>query len=226
MSNDFWKEYWRKDEIIFRANRQSKVGRTVNGQPISDENWNKTVSYVAEILKCEDSFTMLDVCAGSGVFTDFFSEKVAHIDALDISEELLNNIKSANVNKVVADLIEVSLEYSKYNRVLFYFALQHFRLDDLPTIMKKIHLSCKKGALVFIGDIPNIEKKSYFSNDEKRKTAYFQSLIKQEPIIGEWFFKSDLLEMAHFVGFEKATILDQPDYCINAHYRFDLLLEV
>jgi ubiquinone/menaquinone biosynthesis C-methylase UbiE len=223
---DFWLDYWQKNEIILRSHPQSKVGRTINGQPISDEMWNKTTDYVSGILKCEASHFLLDVCAGSGVFSDFFSSQVRSIDAVDISSTLLSNISAVNVNKIVGDLSELVLDRRKYDRVLFYFAIQHFSLHLLPSILSNIFQSCKDGAIVFIGDIPNAEKKFVFFNTEERKSAYFRSLMNSTPIIGEWFVKQDLIEMAKFIGFREVNCLDQPDYCINAHYRFDLVLEV
>jgi ubiquinone/menaquinone biosynthesis C-methylase UbiE len=226
MEKDFWMEYWQKDDMIFRDHLQSKIGRTINGQPISDEMWNKTTQYIADLMRCEKSHFFLDVCAGSGVFSDFFSTQVHGIDAVDISEPLLSNIKAPNVNKIIGDLSAIKLDKEKYDRVLFYFAIQHFSLQELPQILNNIFQSCKSGAVVLIGDIPDIEKKYDFFNSSERRAAYFNSLITCKPIIGEWFFRQDLVEMAKFIGFTKVTFLPQPGFCINAHYRFDLILEV
>lgn len=226
VGSDFWKEYWQNNEIIFRENLQSKVGRTINGVPISEELWDKSTSYIAEILRCEKTNYLLDVCAGSGVFSNFFADKVQSIDAFDISETLLSNVKAKNVHTIVGDLNEVVFDKGKFDRVLFYFAIQHFSISQLPSIFKNIFQSCKSGAVVLIGDIPDVERKFDFFDSAERKLAYFDSLMNNTPIIGEWFYKQDLIEMARFVGFKSVQCIEQPDFLINSHYRFDLVLEV
>lgn len=223
-NTDYWRNYWQNDAIIYKDNLQSKVGRTLHGTPISDEQWNQTIAYTSSLLECEKTDVLLDLCAGSGVFSSHFSSFVKEIHAIDISETLLRNIKEKNVVKIVADAVNHQFEKNFFDKVIFYFALQHFTLQESFVILNKLFDACKEGAVLLIGDIPDIEKKYDFFNTNERKKAYFESLPTNTPIIGEWFLKADLLHMAKYVGFSSCSIIDQPEFCINSHYRFDLKL--
>jgi ubiquinone/menaquinone biosynthesis C-methylase UbiE len=220
----YWTKYWSENEIIHRSDKQSKVGRTIGGVPISDNQWSKTLDYITQLLDVRSQDCLLDLCAGSGVFTDFFSNKVQHVDAVDISETLLSNIVSTNVSVIIGDVCDMDFKHERYDRVLFYFAIQHFNLFEIIGILNRLYQATKSGGIILVGDVPDQARKYAFYNNETRRKAYFDSVLANEPIIGEWFGKEDLMYLAQHIGFSKVEVLDQPAFCMNAHYRFDLKL--
>ena len=82
----------------------------------------------------------------------------------------------------------------------------------------------KPNGICLIGDIPDLSRKFSFFNNTERQKAYFDSLVKDEPIIGTWFDKEFLQKAGIYCGFNESIVLDQPIDQINSHYRFDLKL--
>ena len=62
-----------------------------------------------------------------------------------------------------------------------------------------------------------------FFNTDERKEVYFNSLESNAPIIGTWFDKLFFENLSSNLGFGKYVSLDQPNYQINSHYRFDFI---
>ena len=102
---------------------------------------------------------------------------------------------------------------------------QHFSLKEAIILLRKVYDFLKPHGVFYIGDIPDEDKIwSYFNNREREQT-HFNSILNDKPIIGQWFQRSFIEKAAIFSEFSNVNIIDQPDYQINAHYRFDALLE-
>ncbi|MEI8136310.1 MAG: class I SAM-dependent methyltransferase [Bacteroidota bacterium] len=222
---DYWKEFWNKNQIIDREGIHEKVGRTIKGVPITDEKWNASLKDIEDHLLLNKEDDVVDIAAGSGALAIPFSEKVRSYTALDISEKLLENLKKyPKINTIHADALQVDLGKENYSKAILYFALQHFNESECIILLEKIFKCLKPEGICLIGDIPDEAKKFTFFNTPEREKAYFDSVKKNEPIIGTWFDKQFLLKAGHQCGFGKSIIINQPNYHINSHYRFDLKL--
>jgi len=109
-------------------------------------------------------------------------------------------------------------------------ALNYFTEQDVLFIFERVFfaLSKDKGreAKFYVGEIPNKAKLWDFANTVEYEKMYFDSLKAGKSAIGTWFIPEDLVKMAKYVGFSKANVIELPDWHINSHFRFDLLLMV
>jgi len=224
MTQDYWKKFWNSSEIVYRANPQLKVGRSINKIPISDELWKKTLYYLEEKINLNENDTVLDLCAGTGLLTIPFLDKCKSVVAVDISDHLMKSIEIEDIRltKIIQDIRLINLEHEHFSKILFYFSIQHFTESEVVNLLKKIYLWLEKGGTFYIGDIPDIDKIWSFYNNEERQSIYFDSLANNKPIIGTWFKKDFFIKLSNYIGFRECIVLKQPEWQINAHYRFDI----
>lgn len=223
-SNNYWTEFWNSNPIVENKDPQLQVGRSINGQPITNELWNLTLNFVRNQLELNSSDIILDIGAGSGMISIPYSKIVHKVVALDISSKLLDRINESNIKKIEADARYVNFEKDAFSKVILYFALQHFTQKETIQLFKNMYNWIKKGGIAYIGDIPDITKLFVFHSKPEWKDAFFKSLENDKPIIGTWFTQEFLVNLAMYCGFKHVEVVEQPDYLINSHYRFDLKL--
>lgn len=224
--NDYWTNYWKTNKIVENDNIHSKVGRTIAGVPISKKDWDKTLKFLAKKLFLTEKDLVLDLGAGSGAISLPFSRIVSKVYAVDISKKLLSSIPAhSNIVKMPEDIRHLKFKEGSFSKIIFYFAIQHLSEAEAVQLFEKMYLWLKKGGAIYIGDIPDQDKLFEFFNTKERKNIFYQSLKDNKPIIGTWFTKKFFLELAKVQKFKSAKIIVQPKYCINSHYRFDLLLK-
>jgi len=227
MSNNYWENFWNENNILNSENPQNQVGRALNKEPISEELWIKTLSYIFNTINITSNDVVLDLCAGNGLITLPLSEKVKKVVAVDISTKLLssiNNKKNENITTIVEDIIKLKFEENSFSKVIFYFAIQHFTEIEVISLFKKVNSWLEIGGIYYIGDIPDIDKLFNFFNTKERESAFFNSLKNKKPIIGTWFNRRYLEKLGLYSGFSSVEIIKQPSYLINSHYRFDIKL--
>jgi cyclopropane fatty-acyl-phospholipid synthase-like methyltransferase len=222
-TENYWEKYWNFNEMILRDGIHQKIGRTINGIPISNEDWESVLNDLTQHLQLKKDDVVLDIASGSGAIALPFSEKVKSITAIDISKKLLDSIESRdNLIKINADIRNYEFEENSFSKIIFYFAVQHFTEQETVCLFSKIHKWLKPSGICFIGDIPDIDRKFNFFNSSDREKIYFQAIASGNPIIGTWFKKDFLLKLSNWSGFKCSKIIYQPTQYINSHYRFDL----
>lgn len=229
MNTKYWREYWEKVHSTGTNNPQVQVARTRMGQPIDQESWNMTLNYVEELLEVNAQDTILDACGGNGLFAARFQEVCHHTVVVDINAELLRNIvmKSSKIQTINLDLITfLKLNKSKFDKILFYAAIQYFSELETLQILEKFKEILTPGGIVFIGDIPNFYKRDSFMESENRYIRYFKSLQEGRESIGTWFTFEWLSALCDYLGFESCTLKIQPEYQIYSDFRFDVLIRI
>ena len=227
MDNNYWEKFWNENEILDSENPQNQIGRAINKQPISEELWIRTLSYIFNIIEITKKDVVLDLCAGNGLITLPLSEKVNRVVAVDISKKLISSLnykKKRNTTLIVGNILKLKCEKNSFSKVIFYFAIQHFTEGEVVFLFKKVNSWLTKGGIFYIGDIPDIERLFHFFNTKERESFYFNSQEKNRPIIGTWFNMKFMEKLALYSGFSSIEIIKQPNYLINSHYRFDIKL--
>lgn len=224
--DNYWIEYWQNNKIINQPNDHAKVGRTIKGHPISDKIWKRTLSEIFKQIKLSKNDDVLDLAAGSGSITKPCSSIAKHVVAVDISKKLLSCIpKTKNIRILVSDVRDLKFNNEVFDKIIFNFAIQHFSDKEVIELSHNLFNWVKTGGLIYIGDIPDSTKLFKFYNNYERKQALFKSITTGKPIIGYWFQKQFLKEVFKAAGFKKVTIVNQPKYFMNTHYRFDIILK-
>ncbi len=224
---EYWTQFWSE----YKTNeadrdRQSQVLRTRYKQPIDKETWEITLRTVSQQMELRVDDTLLDLCCGNGLFTAAFSERVAHIDALDISVELTERLAAYNLGNVsvhTCDIRDVRYPAHSFSKVLWYAGIQYIDDSDIVKMIRRIHLWMKPGGTLLIGDIPDRSRLWHYFNDDTRCAAYFDGLEQRKPIIGTWVDANWLERLCLSSGFLEAAKVPQRQELIYADFRYDLI---
>jgi SAM-dependent methyltransferase len=145
---------------------------------------------------------------------------------VDISEALLQEMAGIEAIKTIhADARKLDFEAGSFSKIIIYFAIQHFSEEEDAALLQSIFHWLRPGGVLFIGDVPDVERRFAFFNTPERIGKYFQSLVDRAPIIGTWFHRDFFTQIGKHAGFSEITVQNQPPHYINAHYRFDVVLK-
>jgi len=225
--DDYWTKFW--SEYAFdpnSVNEQSQVLRTRDSLPIDKDSWEYTVELVAKHMQFKSNDTLLDICCGNGLFTEAYSSLVESITAVDISDPLINTLKSKNIANVDAfsdDIRNISFPESSFSKVLWYAGIQYLPESDIINYLNELRLWMKPNGVLLIGDIPNRQKLWDYFNTPERVALYFDGIGSKKPIIGTWLYPDWIEMLCLRSGFKKVRIIQQDTRLIYSDFRYDII---
>jgi len=136
----------------------------------------------------KDNLSLLDVGCGCGILTEYLikycnSTKIylTLLDIKDVIKILQKNYKNfeSNIKLINAEFHKHNFKKKKFDRILLYSVIQY--TDNPLFFLKKAFKLLKKQGLIFIGDIPNINKKFRFLNSQfgKKFEIQYQKKLKK-----------------------------------------------
>lgn len=216
---DFWKEY---SADASNLDEQSQVLRTFNKKPISEELWSFTLNKIDENFNVKNGDTVLDLCSGNGLLSKHFVSKGAEVTAVDVSKDLLNNIKDYNkIRTIESDIRLLDFNKNSFDKIILYAGIQYFDNKETITLLKKMYDWLKPNGVLFIGDIPDYNKLWNFYNTEERQKVYFDNILSETAIVGNWFEPIWFNKLTGYFGFSKGEYIPQNDKLIYSSFRFD-----
>jgi len=220
-----WYKFWHDKNRMEERDPQKQIGRTLEGIPVSKVNWDKIVEYITKLLKINNEQVILDLCCGNGLLTKKLAAQCKSIVAVDYSKKLLENFNAeiTNISKLHSNVLDIDFDKNKFDVIIIYFAIQYFSEKEVIAIIGNTKKWLKDNGILFIGDIPDIEKKWTFYSNRKYQKDYFNSILNDNPIIGTWFQKQFFHAIGEFYHFSNVSILNQKTYMINHKTRFDVL---
>lgn len=226
MSYDYWSKFWLEyTKSLDGKGAQEQVLRTRNKASISEEQWQITVETIKRDLPAMPSDSLLDLCCGNGLLTEVYSPLVKEIISVDLSPQLVENLKNKNLKNVTgiaSDIRKVNFSEGQFTKVLWYAGIQYLSEPDIVTQIKKIRTWLKPGGQLFIGDIPERTKMWDYFNSLERQELYFNSLEKNSPIIGTWVDRKWIENLILASGFSSVEARSQDPELIYSDFRFDI----
>jgi ubiquinone/menaquinone biosynthesis C-methylase UbiE len=225
MSEHYWSQFWiEHGENSVSSHPQAQVFRTLNKQPIDEQNWEETLAHIQDALALKSADRALDLCGGNGLIGSKLAEQCANVVIVDIAEGLLAHVDegASNVQCIQGDMRAVEFEDQSFDAVLCYAALQYLTLEEAILLFERMYKWLTPGGRLFVGDIPDANKQWGFFNSPERQAAYFDNVKAGRPIVGTWFDRQWLTNLATHSGFSSVETLDQPDTQIYSWFRFDL----
>lgn len=223
---DFWQKYYNSDDVVGGKNPQENVGRTKNGNPISDEDWNKSIKHIASQLNLKESDDILEVCCGNGMVIGELSKLCNSAYGIDYSDKLLKQLVKnyPNVECTWKDVLKYKYKPSIYDKVILYFSAQHFSEMNLLELIIKMSYTTKSGGSILIGDVPNESEKWNYISEPKHRYDYFTRISNRTPMIGNWYSKDWFLALNDYLPNVNVRVVEQPNFMINSDWRFDVII--
>jgi len=228
-----WQNYWSTHPQRFASKEHLKqVGKTVGGVPISDEQFQSIIDDICRGLQLKEDDTLLDLCCGNGLITNELSRRCKSVVGVDYSEPLIevarrdhcpDNVEYYHQSVMELDRLAISAE-RRFEKVVMYEALQHFRHSQFATLLSRILPWTSDHARLFFGSVPDRARVWNFANTPKRKAVFLYRHLTGRNPIGSWWRTT----MIQRTGAEldcRAEIGKQSENLHTSHYRFDILLE-
>jgi SAM-dependent methyltransferase len=214
----------------FKDQLFKQVGKTKNGQEVSESQIELIISAITSSLKLDSSDKVIDLCCGNGVLTEKISTIVAEVTGVDYSINLIRVAKNSseantyNITYFHTDIM--SLEpafFAGREKIYMYEGLQYLTpesLEILLTILQKTSGNPK----IFIGGIPDRQKLTKYYDTPDKYDYYVQCEKKERPHMGRWWLMDEITKIASEKGF-RVTYIAQAPSLYTSYYRFDCLLE-
>ena len=210
--NDFW----------------GQVKRTVNGNPVSQDQIDMIVDVVVAELDLSQEDSLLDLCCGNGALSTLFFKKCNGGLGVDFSEYLISIADKYFASPPYQTYIcQDALEFcqnpttpDKFTKVVCYGSFSYLEQVDAEKLLSLLNKNFPNIQRVFIGNCPDKDLLSdFFSSRE------FTDGVENEPDspVGIWRSTKEFVAMAKQYGW-KPVIHQMPSTYYAAHYRYDVIL--
>lgn len=225
---NYWEQHYDSNSREFDGLLLKQVGKTINGEEISETQFKLVVKNVVNNLRLNSNDSIIDLCCGNGLITRQLAPLVKEVVAIDFSQGLIGTAKEYNgfhnLEYINADVLHLDPKYLLgLKKVLMYEALQLFSGEQLSNLLDMF--SCLElGSSVFFASVPDKEKLNAYYDTKEKYEFYEQSECDGKPHMGHWWMMEEIKHIVSGSKF-KATFLPQEATLYTAYYRFDVLLE-
>lgn len=230
-----WKSFWQNYRIVDIKTKEDllfQVGKTVGGEVISRNQFNKDIDEIVLSLSLNKNDVLLDLCCGNGIVSHELSDYVKQTIGIDFSKSYIDNAKKYCKNEKIEyhvvdllnpnDLKEILNKYQP-NKILMNDCLAYFEPNNLKIIVSELS---KLSVTILMSGILDENKKWKFYNTWKRKLFYFTDVLffNKRSGIGYWWTKKKIKKIADN---NKLNVFFFNHHKENhmAHYRFNAKLE-
>jgi 2-polyprenyl-3-methyl-5-hydroxy-6-metoxy-1,4-benzoquinol methylase len=222
-----WKRHWNTfPEHIEETRFLEQVGKTVNKEPITEEQFKEIVSSIRSSLRINPDYDILDLCCGNGIITKEVAGCCRSIVGMDYSQRLVdiavkyNSLENIEYVHGDAGNVNEHLKGKRFSGIYMYEAMQHFKRGQFQKLLTDLKPLMSGGFALFIGSVPDKSKKWYFYNTFSRKLSYIWRVIKDDEAIGTWWDKDFMMKVCKKNSL-KVKFIEQDKKLHTAHYRFD-----
>ncbi|QHG66290.1 class I SAM-dependent methyltransferase [Pseudomonas putida] len=204
-----------------------QIKRTVNGEPVSDEQISMIVAAIRNALQLSPEDQLLDLACGNGALSQYFFNACESFLGVDVSDVLIDVAKryfeQPKRQFVLADVGEYILSEpypERFTKVLCYGSFSYFTEDTARSVLTRLSQDYTNVDRVFIGNLPDLDLHQAFYTDGK---SHDHELKTAASLIGIWRSPAEFEALAASCGWS-ASIQRMPSEFYAGHYRYDVLL--
>jgi SAM-dependent methyltransferase len=206
----------------------AQVKRTVNGQPVSEDDITLITEAVATglALQTDGDDVLLDLGCGNGALTSRLYTRLRAAVGVDFSEPLVevalrDFAQPGRFDYILGNVLTyLSQEQlpDRFTKVLMYGCFSYFH--DAERTLSLLRSRFPSVQRVFIGNLPDLSRVGQFFREGLPSPAVLRD---PESKIGTWRTSDEMRELASATGWT-AHISVMPAAYYAAHYRYDVLL--
>lgn len=210
------KDYW------------AQVKRTVNGQPVSDEDIAMITTAIRLGLRLQPGGQdhLLDLGCGNGALTALLYDSIASVLGVDFSEYLISvaqrDFSTPGQHEYMVQDAQAYLRSEpnpqRFNKVLMYGCFAYF--PDAQGALTLLRQRFSGVERVFIGNMPDLNLAGKFYYKGLPRLA---ELSDPESKLGIWRTEEQFRALAAKAGWQ-AEFPRMPAGFYAAHYRYDVVL--
>jgi ubiquinone/menaquinone biosynthesis C-methylase UbiE len=220
-----WQVFW--DEKASASTDFQATGRGLMGVP----GYLYTVAEIVRLLDLRQGERLVDVGCGVGLIALSLSPWLSHIDAIDISPNLIARAKDnlsgvGNVNARVGSLTEIPLPENCFDKLLAYSVLQYLGgVDAVSQAFREVSRVLKPGGKALMAANPDPERR-YKYEEILMKRSDGLAVQRELAILDDllWLSGDVLTTLAQAEGLE-AFVTPLSPRIWQHFYMFDLVLK-
>lgn len=205
-----------------------QIRRTVQGQPVSDEQIKMIVQAIKWGLGMRSDDVLLDLACGNGALSFRLFDSCKEFVGVDLSEYLISVAKKNYevlpryrfLEQGAAEYVRLDPLPQRFSKVLCYGSFSYFPADDAADVLQLLFEKFSNVRTVYIGNLPDKERAAEFY---KAKQPNAEELSDSSSQIGIWRTRSEFAQLAGNVGW-KVRFSTMPADFYASYYRFDAVL--
>lgn len=219
-----YKEY---PKTLPKEDLWGQVRRTVNGQPIDEDEIQKMVDGVLGGLQLETSDHVLDLACGNGALSARLFSHCASLHGVDYSEylvsvarELFGSARHVFDCQDVFQYVDQEPQPLRFTKALCFGSVGYFSDATLAHVLSQLKARFVNLRRFYIGNIADADKAGAFYGSRPHTP---EDLQQHESQIGRWRSPTELATLAHVAGWVvEVQALTADAY--QAHYRYNAIL--
>lgn len=204
-----------------------QVRRTVNGQPVGEDQIQMIVDAILDALRLEQTDVVLDLACGNGALSSRLYESCAALLGVDFSEFLISVAEETFEDSPryvyrcddAAHYVETEADPARFTKALCYGSFSFFPPDGAETVLANLRERFTQVERVFIGNLPDRDLAHLFYAQGLPEEALLDDHTEQ---IGTWRSMQQMTELARRCGWEASFSTMPPGFF--SKYRYDVLL--
>lgn len=126
-----------------------------------------------DLIQNEGASTLLEIGAGPGYDSLFFSENGMDITATDLSPEMVKLCQEKGIQAYVRDFYDLGFSTNSFDAVWSLNCLLHVPSADLPKVLTSIKTVLTLGGLFFYGVYGGVDQEGVYENDHLDPKRWF-----------------------------------------------------
>ncbi|NCT84820.1 MAG: hypothetical protein GXC94_16865 [Comamonadaceae bacterium] len=204
-----------------------QIRRTVNGQPVPDEQIAMIVSAIKTQLALSSEDVLLDLASGNGALSTLLFDACAGCLGVDKSDYLVGVAQQSFQRppaytfqaQGAAEYVIAEPRPERFTRVLCYGSFAYFSQAEAELVLGTLFRKFGNVQRVFIGNLPDKGRAREFYKENFNP----RELSDNHSQIGIWRSRAEFEALARAAGW-RVQFLSMPAEFYASYYRYDVLL--
>jgi ubiquinone/menaquinone biosynthesis C-methylase UbiE len=206
----------------------ARVMRTLNGQPVTEVEWQRELRYILRFSQVEMKDDVLELCCGNGILTENLATHCRSVVAVDYVQDLILELKRKKLPNVTArsgDIRKLRIPPASFDLVVICAGVQYLTETETVNLLGKIYHWLKPGGRLCLFHVPSNRRLWHYVNTQAKRDLYFKRIRAGRQLVGTWYDKEWFKHLAEFLNYQSVDVRSQPRDQVYSHYRFDVILK-